>query len=74
MRIIILFSLAIGVLAVIGAAPAEAVGSRYPYCLRGRSSPGLSNCTFRSLAQCRATASGRPLTCIANPYYNGRRR
>ena len=48
MRSIILFSLTIGVLAVIVSAPAEAVGTRYPYCLRGRSSPGLSNCTFDS--------------------------
>jgi hypothetical protein len=74
MRTMILISVIIGGLAVVGAAPAQAVGTRYPYCMQGSSSPGLSNCTFTSLAQCRATASGRFLTCIANPFYKGRRR
>lgn len=74
MRSIILISFVIGGLAVIGAAPAEAVSTRHPYCMQGRSSPGLSNCTFASLAQCRATASGRAMTCVANPSYKGRRR
>jgi hypothetical protein len=73
MRSIILISFVIGGLAVIGAAPAEAV-STCPYCMQGRSSPGLSNCTFASLAQCRATASGRGMTCVANPSYKGSRR
>jgi hypothetical protein len=74
MRSIVRISLVMAGLAMIGAAPAEAVGTRHPYCMQGRSSPGSSNCTFNSLAQCRATASGRPLTCIANPFYKGRRR
>jgi Protein of unknown function (DUF3551) len=74
MRSIIPISLVIGGLVLIDAAPAAAVGTRHPYCMQGRSSPGLSNCTFNSLAQCRASASGRRLTCIANPFYKGRRR
>lgn len=53
----------------LGAPPAEAQSRRYPYCIQGRTSPGLSNCTFTSMAQCRATASGRRLTCIRNPFY-----
>ncbi|WP_426537744.1 DUF3551 domain-containing protein [Bradyrhizobium sp. McL0615] len=56
------------------APPAEAARTRYPFCLQGATSPGLSNCTFTNLAQCRATASGRFLTCVANPFYKGRRR
>ena len=72
MRNTILISLVMGSLAVICAAPAEAVGTRHPYCMQGRSSPGLSNCSFNSLRQCRASASGRSLTCIANPFYKGR--
>ena len=45
--------------------------TRSAYCMRGPTSPGLSNCTFTSMAQCRATASGRVgMTCIANPFYN----
>ena len=56
-------------LAAIGIAPAEAVGTRYPFCIQGDDQPGLSNCTFTSYEQCQATASGRRLSCIANPYF-----
>ena len=52
-------------------APAEAVGTRYPFCIQGDEYPGLSYCTFTSYEQCQATASGRFLSCIANPYYVG---
>jgi hypothetical protein len=58
-------------LALAGMAPAEAVGSRYPFCLQGNDSPGLSNCTFTSYQQCQASASGRFLYCVANPFYAG---
>lgn len=51
-------------------APAEAVGARYPFCIQGDEFPGLSNCTFSSYQQCQATASGRYLTCIQNPFFN----
>jgi hypothetical protein len=54
-------------LAALGAAPAEAVGTRYPFCLQGDEYPALSHCTFASYEQCQATASGRFLYCIANP-------
>jgi len=71
MRKAILAVLAAGGLAALGAAPAEAVGTRYPFCLQGDEYPGLSYCTFTSYEQCQATASGRFLYCIANPYYVG---
>jgi hypothetical protein len=70
MRNVILAVLAASGLAMIGAAPAEAVGSRYPFCIQGNEYPGLSNCTFTSYEQCQATASGRFLYCVENPYYN----
>jgi hypothetical protein len=54
-----------------GTMPAHAVGDRYPFCLQGDDAPGLSQCTFDTYAQCMATASGRRLTCIANPYFVG---
>ena len=38
--------------------------------MQGNEMPGLSNCTFDSYQQCSATASGRFLYCIANPYFN----
>jgi len=71
MRKVILAVLAASGLAALGAAPAEAVGTRYPFCLQGDEYPALSYCTFTSYEQCQATASGRFLTCIANPYYIG---
>lgn len=58
-------------LAMVGMAPAEAVGTRYPFCLQGDEFPGLSNCTFTSYQQCQASASGRFLYCVANPFYGG---
>jgi hypothetical protein len=70
MRKLVLALLAAGGLAVLGAAPAEAVGTRHPFCLQGREYPALSNCVWDSLEQCRATASGRLLYCIDNPYYD----
>jgi hypothetical protein len=71
MRSIFLALAAAGGLALAGLTPAGAVGSRYPFCLQGNDSPGLSNCTFTSYEQCQATASGRRLYCIANPFYAG---
>ena len=70
MRNLILALLAVGGLGVAGTAPAEAVGTRYPFCIQGDEYPGLSNCGFTSYEQCQATASGRRLWCIENPYYN----
>jgi Protein of unknown function (DUF3551) len=69
MRRAILGLLTAGGLAALGGAPAEAVGTRYPFCITGPDQPGLSNCTFTSYEQCQATASGRLLSCIENPYY-----
>jgi hypothetical protein len=71
MRRVILALLTAGGFAALGAMPAEAVGTRYPFCIQGDDQPGLSGCTFTSYEQCQATASGRRLWCIANPYYVG---
>ena len=70
MRNVVLALLAAGGLAMACAARASAVGTRYPFCIQGPEQPGLSNCTFTSYEQCQATASGRRLWCLANPYYN----
>lgn len=71
-RAILVVLAAIG-LAALNATPAAAVGTRYPFCIQGDDQPGLSNCTFTSYEQCQATASGRRLWCIENPYYVGPR-
>lgn len=67
------FSLALITFAVASTAttPARAFGTTHPFCLTGDEWPGLSNCRFDSYAQCQASASGRALTCIANPYFVG---
>ncbi len=54
-----------------GAAPAHAVGVRYPFCIQGDRYPGLSTCSYPSYQACLATASGIGQTCVANPYYAG---
>ena len=69
MRRVILALLTVSGLAGLGTLPAEAVGTRYPFCITGPEQPGLSNCTFTSYEQCQATASGRQLSCVANPYF-----
>jgi Protein of unknown function (DUF3551) len=71
MRYIVFAALAMGALVIAGAGPAQAVGIRHPFCLQGNEHPGLSDCTFDYYGQCMATASGRFLTCVANPYYAG---
>ena len=38
---------------------------------QGDEYPGLSACTFDTYEQCQATASGRKVYCIANPYFLG---
>lgn len=69
----ILFLLAIGG-SVMTINTAEAAWqTRFPYCMRGATAPGLSGCTFTSMRQCRATAAGLRASCSANPFYKGRR-
>jgi Protein of unknown function (DUF3551) len=44
-----------------------------PYCIKGCDfGGGAGDCSFSSLAQCQATASGRDAYCAANPYFNAR--
>ena len=71
MRKLAATTIAAGTLVLIGTTPARAVGERHAFCIQGDEYPGLSNCTFDTYAQCTASASGRPLYCIANPYFAG---
>lgn len=70
------FGLMVIVGALVAAAPAQAqtFDPRYPVCMHvysGANGGGGEwyDCSFISLPQCRATASGRPATCDLNPYY-----
>ena len=59
-------------IAVMAGAPADAqtFGSAFPICLQtyGISGNGI-DCSYASMDQCRASASGRAAQCISNPYY-----
>ena len=50
-----------------------AVARDLPYCIRGCDfGAGAGDCSFSSLAQCQATASGRDAYCAENPYFSAK--
>ena len=60
---------AAGAMSAAVAMPAAA--REFPYCIRGCDfGAGAGDCSFSSLSQCQATASGRDASCAANPYFN----
>ena len=71
MRKIFVALLGTGALALMSTLPAQAVGTRHAFCLQGYEYPALSYCTFDTYEQCQATASGRNLYCVANPFFQG---
>ena len=51
-------------------APAQTYGGGYPVCLQHYRWGGSDiDCSYTSLAQCNATASGLSAVCLTNPYY-----
>jgi Protein of unknown function (DUF3551) len=59
--------------AVSAAVAMPAAAREFPYCIRGCDfGAGVGDCSFSSLAQCQATASGRGASCAANPYFNAK--
>ena len=60
--------MAAGAVSAVVAMPAAAGG--FPYCIKGCDfGAGAGDCSFSTLAQCQATASGRDASCAANPYF-----
>ena len=62
---------------VLVAVPADAqtYDPRYPVCIEVYTIDGSSiDCSFTSIAQCAATASGLSAQCYANPYFMQSRR
>ncbi|MFT4120063.1 DUF3551 domain-containing protein [Bradyrhizobium sp.] len=59
--------------ALLSFAPAQAqtYDPSHPVCLHvfGELEGERMDCVFSSLAQCGAAASGRPATCLINPYF-----
>ena len=75
MRIPLLTIMAIAALQAVAPANAQRYDPRYPVCMhvytggfRGGGSDWF-DCSFTSLEQCRATASGLAASCDVNPYY-----
>jgi len=54
-------------------AHAQAYDPRYPVCLQVYDDMVhfTTDCSFTTMAQCAATASGRYAQCVVNPYYAG---
>jgi len=66
MRNLALAILMIGAILTALPAQAQTYGGTSPVCLRWAKS---YDCSFTSLAQCNASASGRTAECYINPYY-----
>ena len=67
-----LFVAILTIFAALTAAPAEAqtFGGNYPVCIQQFRWGGSDiECSYTSLAQCNATASGLSAMCLMNPYY-----
>jgi len=62
----------IGTVLAAGPARAQKYDPNFPFCLQvvGLGGSGYQDCSYATMAQCRASASGRG-ACDANPYYVG---
>ena len=61
---------AIGVVIAVTAATAQTYDSNYPVCLQVYAPEGgYIDCSYTSMPQCNATASGRGAQCSLNPYF-----
>ncbi len=63
----ILGLLAISAISAAASAPAQA-GYDYPVCLRVYGPATYNECSYTSIAQCNATASGRAAECYPNAF------
>ena len=71
MRILTLAILAIRMVSI-GPATAQTYDPGYPVCLHVYSrGADYYECSYTSLPQCNASASGRAAQCVINPYFAG---
>jgi hypothetical protein len=68
MRHLALAILAIATMSVAGPAAAQTYAPGYPVCLHVYGPVAYYECSYTSLAQCNASASGRSADCSLNPY------
>ena len=72
MRILLWPLLALATLSTTTPLRAQAYDPRYPVCLQTyRLGGGNIDCSYASMAQCQATASGQPAQCLTNPFFAG---
>jgi hypothetical protein len=71
MKRIVFTMVMLSALAVFAPVSAQTYDSRYPVCMHvyGERIGDRIDCIFTSIAQCQATASGLPATCLVNPYF-----
>jgi hypothetical protein len=55
--------------AATGASSGPAAAIDYPYCIQGGGWGIPGDCSYRSYAECRASASGRRVYCNTNPRF-----
>jgi hypothetical protein len=67
MRTLALAILAIGM--VSASVPARAQTYGYPVCLHVYGPVTYYECSYTSIPQCNASASGRSAQCVVNPYF-----
>ena len=73
MRMLHWLILAGATMLAIAPAAAQRYDPRYPVCLQSWHVRGLTiiDCSYASIEQCRATASGLAAMCLENPYWQG---
>jgi len=70
MRVLACTILTIGTMLVAAPARAQTYDPNYPVCQQVYGINGsYYDCSFTSLAQCAASASGRSAQCLTNPYF-----
>ena len=70
MRVLACAILTIGAILTAASARAQTYDPNYPVCLQTYGIDGsYIDCSFTSLAQCAASASGRAAQCLNNPYF-----
>jgi hypothetical protein len=57
------------ILAAPAAAQAAVPYDNYPVCMQLYFPSNTIECSFTSIAQCKATASGRAAQCMVNPFF-----
>lgn len=68
MRILAFAVLAIGTISAAAPAHAQTYGAPYPVCLHVYGPVTYYECSYMTIPQCNASASGRAAQCVINPY------